>query len=222
MRRTAVTVLTETVPPGTGPALAAALADPNTGVRATAAASLRELVETLPPDPALCDGLAAALSETDPVVRATALDVLRALRLGDVKLFAGSLSDSDIAVRIAAVRALVSVDAAAELARAAAVDPSREVRVTIAKALATAGPDSAMAHSALAQLVGDPDALVRGAARRWRRRAAHRPWPPAPRRPWPTRPGRCAPAPPPPCPPRIPTSPSPTPTPMSARPPYWP
>jgi succinate dehydrogenase/fumarate reductase flavoprotein subunit/HEAT repeat protein len=164
VRRTAVTVLTETVPPGTGPALAARLHDPDTGVRAAAAASLRELVETLPPEPALRDALAAALSETDPVVRATALDVLRVLRLGGVELFADSLSDSDVTVRIAAVRALVSVDAAGELARAAAVDPSREVRVTIAKTLATAGPDPVMAHSALAKLVDDPDALVRGAA----------------------------------------------------------
>lgn len=167
VRRTAVTVLTETVPPGTGPALAAALTDPDIGVRAAAAASLRELVETLPPEPALRDGLAAALSEADPVARAAALDVLRALRLGDVELFADSLSDSDITVRIAAVRALVSVDAVAEMARAAAVDPSREVRVTIAKALAAAGPDPTTAHavhSALAQLVDDPDALVRGAA----------------------------------------------------------
>ncbi|MET7703552.1 HEAT repeat domain-containing protein, partial [Streptomyces sp. NPDC005485] len=116
------------------------------------------------PEPALRDGLAAALSEADPAVRAAALDVLRALRLGDAELFAHSLSDSDIAVRIAAVRALVSVDAAAEVARAAAVEPSREVRVTIAKALATLGTASDVARSALAALVDDPDALVRGAA----------------------------------------------------------
>ncbi|MFI1533418.1 fumarate reductase/succinate dehydrogenase flavoprotein subunit [Streptomyces anandii] len=165
VRRTAVTVLTETVPPGTGPALASALTDTDAGVRAAAAASLRELVETLPPEPALRDGLAAALSEADPAVRAAALDVLRALRLGDVELFTDSLSDSDIAVRIAAVRALVSVDAAAEVSRAATVDPSREVRVTIAKALATLGTSSDTAvRSALAALVDDSDALVRGAA----------------------------------------------------------
>ncbi|WP_235455083.1 fumarate reductase/succinate dehydrogenase flavoprotein subunit [Streptomyces olivochromogenes] len=164
VRRTAVTVLTESVPPGTGPALAAALTDTDAGVRAAAVASLRELVETLVPEPALRDGLAAALSEADPAVRAATLDVLRALRLGDAELFAHSLSDSDTAVRIAAVRALVSVDATAELARAAAVDPSREVRVTIAKALATLGTGSDMACSALAALVDDPDALVRGAA----------------------------------------------------------
>ncbi|MEV7691550.1 fumarate reductase/succinate dehydrogenase flavoprotein subunit [Streptomyces bungoensis] len=164
VRRTAVTVLTEIVPPGTGPVLASALTDPDAGVRAAAVASLRELVETLPPEPALRDGLAAALFEADPAVRAAALDVLRALRLGDAELFAHSLTDSDIAVRIAAVRALVSVDAAEEVARAAAVDPSREVRVTIAKALATLGTGSDMARSALAALVDDPDPLVRGAA----------------------------------------------------------
>ncbi|MFJ9741108.1 fumarate reductase/succinate dehydrogenase flavoprotein subunit [Streptomyces sp. NPDC101166] len=137
VRREAVSVLTETVPPGTGTALAGALRDTAPEVRAAAAASLRELVETLPPEPALREGLSAALAEPDPVVRAAALDVLRALRLGDAGLFAGSLADADITVRIEAVRALVSVDAAAELAHAAPADPSREVRVTLAKALAT-------------------------------------------------------------------------------------
>jgi succinate dehydrogenase/fumarate reductase flavoprotein subunit/HEAT repeat protein len=165
VRRTAVTVLTETVPPGTGPALAAALTDTDAGVRAAAAASLRELVETLPAEPALRSALAAASSEADPLVRAAALDVLRALRLGDAGLFARCLSDTDIGVRTEAVRALVSVDAAAELARAAADDPSREVRVTIAKglaAVAAGGPD--VARAALAGLLDDPDALVRAAA----------------------------------------------------------
>ncbi|MFG6297281.1 fumarate reductase/succinate dehydrogenase flavoprotein subunit [Streptomyces rochei] len=175
VRRTAVTVLTETVPPGTGPALAAALADPDAGVRAAAAASLRELVETLEPEPALGDALVAALSEADPVARAAALDVLRALRLGDTGLFAASLSDADTGVRIAAVRALVSVDAVGELARAATADPSREVRVALAKALAAvtaARPDGAtsagvgpdVVRSALTGLLDDPDALVRAAA----------------------------------------------------------
>ncbi|MEU3841718.1 fumarate reductase/succinate dehydrogenase flavoprotein subunit [Streptomyces sp. NPDC028635] len=175
VRREAVAVLTETLPAGTGPALAAALRDTAAEVRSAAAASLRELVETLPPEPALRDGLAAALAEPDPVVRAAALDTLRALRLGDAGLFAGALADTDITVRIAAVRALVSVDAADELARAAGADPSREVRVTLAKALAavavttratdapaSASPGTVLA--ALAHLSEDPDALVRGAA----------------------------------------------------------
>ncbi|MFF1304968.1 fumarate reductase/succinate dehydrogenase flavoprotein subunit [Streptomyces sp. NPDC058307] len=166
VRRTAVSVLTETAPPGTGPVLAESLTDHDPGVRAAAAASLRELVETLPPEPALREGLAAALAESDPVVRAAALDVLRALRLGDTELFAGALTDSDIAVRIEAVRALVSVDAAAELARAATTDPSREVRVTIAKALATVSADRPLdvTLDALTRLTEDPDALVQGAA----------------------------------------------------------
>ncbi|GAA4301928.1 fumarate reductase/succinate dehydrogenase flavoprotein subunit [Streptomyces venetus] len=175
VRREAVAVLTETLPPGTGPALAAALRDTATEVRAAAAASLRELVETLPPEPELRDGLAAALAEPDPVVRAAALDVLRALRLGDAALFADALADSDIAVRIEAVRALVSVDAAGELAGAAPADPSREVRVAIAKGLATVGADRLTGEApagsapdpveaALTGLLDDPDALVRAAA----------------------------------------------------------
>ncbi|MGC0338691.1 fumarate reductase/succinate dehydrogenase flavoprotein subunit [Streptomyces sp. SLBN-8D4] len=166
VRRTAVTVLTETTPPGTGPVLAESLTDHDPGVRAAAAASLRELVETLPPEPALREGLAAALAESDPVVRATALDVLRALRLGDTQLFASALTDADIPVRIEAVRALVSVDATEELAHAATTDPSREVRVTIAKALATVWAERPLdiALDALARLTEDPDALVRGAA----------------------------------------------------------
>ncbi|GAA2545414.1 fumarate reductase/succinate dehydrogenase flavoprotein subunit [Streptomyces levis] len=179
VRREAVAVLTETLPPGTGPALAAALRDTAAEVRAAAAASLRELVETLPPEPGLRDGLAAALDEPDPVVRAAALDVLRALRLGDSGLFAASLSDSDLSVRIEAVRALVSVDAADALAGAAATDPSREVRVAIAKGLATVGAERLSAAAlpgegdavgadpvaqALTGLLDDPDALVRAAA----------------------------------------------------------
>ncbi|MFJ9246134.1 fumarate reductase/succinate dehydrogenase flavoprotein subunit [Streptomyces sp. NPDC101776] len=179
VRREAITVLTETLPPGTGPALAESLRDPATEVRTAAAASLRELVETLPPSPALRDGLAAALTEPDPVVRAAALDVLRALRLGDATLFARSLTDPDTTVRIEAVRALVSVDATGELAHAAPSDPSREVRVTFAKALGTvaagrlddsaqANPGSGSGHAAvstaLTTLAGDSDALVRAAA----------------------------------------------------------
>ncbi|MEV5847881.1 fumarate reductase/succinate dehydrogenase flavoprotein subunit [Streptomyces sp. NPDC051985] len=170
VRRTAVAVLTETAPPGTGQALAGALADADAGVRSAAASSLRELVETLPPEPALRDALAAALAVSDPVVRAAALDVLRALRLGDPGLFAASLSDADPAVRIEAVRALVSVDAATALARAVA-DPSREVRVTVAKALGTVGaagsgaaPERDGVLDALTTLTGDTDVLVRGAA----------------------------------------------------------
>ncbi|AKJ11488.1 oxidoreductase [Streptomyces incarnatus] len=169
VRRTAVSVLTETVPSGTGQALAGALSDPDAGVRAAAAASLRELVETLPPEPALGTALTGALAAADPVVRAAALDVLRALRLGEAGVFAAALDDPDITVRTEAVRALVSVDAVRPLA-GAADDPSREVRVTVAKALAAVGSvsltaaDRELLTAALDRLTEDSDPLVRGAA----------------------------------------------------------
>ncbi|MGW1282698.1 fumarate reductase/succinate dehydrogenase flavoprotein subunit [Streptomyces sp. NPDC002586] len=169
VRRTAVSVLTETVPPGTGQALAGALTDPDTDVRAAAAASLRELVETLPPEPVLGSALTGALTSADPVVRAAALDVLRALRLGEAGAFAVALDDPDIAVRTEAVRALVSVDAVRPLA-GAADDPSREVRVTVAKALASVGStslteaDRELLAATLDRLTEDTDPLVRGAA----------------------------------------------------------
>ncbi|MFG2118906.1 fumarate reductase/succinate dehydrogenase flavoprotein subunit [Streptomyces sp. NPDC048710] len=169
VRRTAVSVLTETVPTGTGQALAGALADPDAEVRAAAAASMRELVETLPSEPALGTALIGALAEADPVVRAAALDVLRALRLGEAAVFAAALDDPDIPVRIEAVRALVSVDAAEPLA-GAANDPSREVRVTVAKALAAVSPAPLdpqareLLTGALDRLTEDADPLVRGAA----------------------------------------------------------
>ncbi|MFI5976745.1 fumarate reductase/succinate dehydrogenase flavoprotein subunit [Streptomyces sp. NPDC051452] len=169
VRRTAVAVLTETVPSGTGRALVGALADPDAEVRAAAAASLRELVETLPPEPALGAALVGALGQADPVVRAAALDVLRALRLGEVAVFAAAVRDPEIAVRIEAVRALVSVDAVGPLT-GVADDPSREVRVTVAKALAAVGPaslsapDRELLAGTLDRLTEDADPLVRGAA----------------------------------------------------------
>ncbi|WP_053654548.1 fumarate reductase/succinate dehydrogenase flavoprotein subunit [Streptomyces sp. MMG1121] len=169
VRRTAVSVLTETVPPGTGQALAGALADTEAEVRAAAAASLRELVETLPAEPALGNALTGALAQADPVVRAAALDVLRVLRLGEAGVFAAALDDPDITVRTEAVRALVSVDAVGPLT-GAADDPSREVRVTVAKALASVGSasltevDRELLTSALDRLTEDTDPLVRGAA----------------------------------------------------------
>ncbi|MGW3237076.1 fumarate reductase/succinate dehydrogenase flavoprotein subunit [Streptomyces olivaceus] len=162
VRRAAVTVLTETVPTGTGPVLAAALSDQDGEVRAAAAASLRELAETLATEPSLGDPLAQALAQDDPVVRATALDLLRILRLGTAGTFAAALGDPDAQVRIEAVRGLVSLDDTESLTPAAG-DPSREVRVTVAKALGTLRA-AAPAGSALDRLTEDPDVLVRGAA----------------------------------------------------------
>ncbi|MFF8288680.1 fumarate reductase/succinate dehydrogenase flavoprotein subunit [Streptomyces sp. NPDC016309] len=164
VRRAAVATLTETAPDGTGPALARALADGDAEVRGAAADSLRELAGTLPSEPALREPLVAALSSPDPVVRTAATAVLRALRLGDAALYRPGLADPDRAVRVETVRALVSVDAAGDLA-AAARDDDREVRVAAAKglaAVAAAGPGAVL--GTLADLVRDGDALVRGAA----------------------------------------------------------
>ncbi|WP_190329500.1 fumarate reductase/succinate dehydrogenase flavoprotein subunit [Streptomyces venezuelae] len=160
VRAAAVAVLAETVPAGTGPALAAALRDPDGQVREASAAALRELTEVLPAEHALGSSLRAALDVADPTVRGAALDVLRGLRLGDAPLYAAALADTDIDVRIHAVRALVSVDAAADLA-GAADDPAREVRVAVARGLAAVRDPS---PSRLAPLLDDPDALVRAAA----------------------------------------------------------
>ncbi|MEU0226745.1 fumarate reductase/succinate dehydrogenase flavoprotein subunit [Streptomyces sp. NPDC006284] len=162
VRRTAVTVLTETVPDGTGPALARLLRDPDGEVREAAAASLRELAETLTPEPALGESLVRALAQPDPLVRATALDLLRALRLGDTGTFTTALQDPDSTVRVEAVRGLVSLDAAELIARAAP-DPSREVRVAVAKALGALRAEP-LPGGALDRLAEDTDPLVRGAA----------------------------------------------------------
>ncbi|MER6315800.1 fumarate reductase/succinate dehydrogenase flavoprotein subunit [Streptomyces sp. NPDC001581] len=160
VRAAAVAALGETVPAGAGPALAARLADAAPAVRAAAAAALRELVEVLPGGPELAAALRTALAVPDATVRSAALEALRALRLGDAGLYAASLADADPEVRIHAVRALVSVDAVAALATAAA-DPAREVRVAVAKGLASV---HAPAPAPLDPLLGDPDPLVRGAA----------------------------------------------------------
>ncbi|MGW6153582.1 fumarate reductase/succinate dehydrogenase flavoprotein subunit [Streptomyces sp. NPDC055144] len=160
VRTAAVAVLAETVPAGTGPALAERLRDAAPQVREAAAGALRELVEVLSPEPELGPGLRTALGVADPAVRGAALDVLRELRLGDASVYAAALADNDIDVRIQAVRALVSVDAAAQLS-AATADPAREVRVAVARGLAAVREPS---PTPLDPLLDDSDPLVRAAA----------------------------------------------------------
>ncbi|WP_030313021.1 fumarate reductase/succinate dehydrogenase flavoprotein subunit [Streptomyces flavochromogenes] len=160
VRAAAVTALGETAPTGTGPVLAARLRDDAPLVRAAASAALRELVEVLPAEPELGAGLREALAVPDTAVRSAALEVLRALRLGDAGLYGGALADTSVEVRVQAVRALVSVDAVAELAVAAA-DPAREVRVAVARGLAAVRNPS---PEPLGPLLDDTDPLVRGAA----------------------------------------------------------
>ncbi|MFE9008304.1 HEAT repeat domain-containing protein [Streptomyces sp. NPDC007875] len=162
VRRAVVATLTETAPPGTGPALAAALADADSGVRADAAASLRELDEVLPPDAALREPLVHGLDVAEPVVRAAALDVLRALGLGDAELFARALTDAAIGVRIQAVRGLVSV---AHSPRWSREPRTRRERCGWRRRGRWAlWRPAADARRLLTPLLRDPDVLVRAAA----------------------------------------------------------
>jgi HEAT repeat protein len=78
-----------------------------------------------------------------------------------VAAFTETLTDAEPDVRIEAVYGLVSLDASAPLATAAA-DPSREVRVAVARGLGSISDTAAKA--ALIPLATDPDPLVRAAA----------------------------------------------------------
>ncbi|GLW71198.1 fumarate reductase/succinate dehydrogenase flavoprotein-like FrdA [Kitasatospora phosalacinea] len=159
VRLAAVAALTEHTPEGTGAALVAALGDPDGRVRGAAVAGLRELVEVL--DASLGDGLAAAAGSADPVVRAGVQELARVLRTGSVALFAAGLRDAETAVRLQAVRGLVSLDAADALA-AGAADVAREVRVAVGEGLGVIG--DASSAEVLAALAEDPDPLVRAGA----------------------------------------------------------
>ncbi|GAA2795812.1 fumarate reductase/succinate dehydrogenase flavoprotein subunit [Saccharopolyspora taberi] len=161
VRRAAITTLTETAPTGVGFALVRALTDAHAEVRRAAASGLLELAEVLPGEPTLGTALTDTLTSPDPVVRASVLDLLRALGLGTRETFRSGLADSDVPVRIEAVRGAVSLDAADVLA-AAAADPSRAVRVVVATGLGTVGDRGSA--PVLAQLASDEDVLVRAAA----------------------------------------------------------
>ncbi|MEW5633357.1 HEAT repeat domain-containing protein, partial [Streptomyces hydrogenans] len=87
VRAAAVTALAETVPAGTGPALAARLRDADATVRSAAVGALRELVEVLDGDGELGAGLRAALEVPDASVRAVAVEALRARGLGDAGVY---------------------------------------------------------------------------------------------------------------------------------------
>ncbi|WP_026303181.1 fumarate reductase/succinate dehydrogenase flavoprotein subunit [Jongsikchunia kroppenstedtii] len=160
VRATAISVLTENTPDGFDLALAARLFDPAATVRRAAAAGLQELVEVLRGSTDFVRLLTDAAGAPDPIVRATVVDLLRALKVGDTAVFSTAAADSDHRVRIAAIRGLVSLDAA-ELIAERASDDNREVRVAVAAGLATVGDGGIDAVRALAT---DRDPLVRAAA----------------------------------------------------------
>jgi succinate dehydrogenase/fumarate reductase flavoprotein subunit/HEAT repeat protein len=161
VRRAAVATLTEIVPPGTGPALAGLLEDPDEAVRAAAADAMRELVEVLPADDAMRAALTRSAGVPDSRSRAAVLDVLRSLRLGTRGQFEVGAADPVVAVRLQAVAGLVSLDDVTGVA-ALVADPAREVRVAAAHGLGSIGdPDGQRPILALA---ADPEPLVRAAA----------------------------------------------------------
>jgi HEAT repeat protein len=161
VRRSAVSAVTEAAPDGAVRLLARPLEDEDATVRSAAATALRELVEVLPADVESGEILRRASAAGDPVVRAAVVDVLRALRLGDSTFFQEAYADDDSAVRLQAVRGLVSVDSVDGVALAAG-DPAREVRVAAAHGLGRL--PAPMAVETLLVMGTDEELLVRAAA----------------------------------------------------------
>ncbi|MGW4647135.1 fumarate reductase/succinate dehydrogenase flavoprotein subunit [Kitasatospora sp. NPDC004289] len=159
VRRTAVALTTEHPSDGTGAALARTLADADASVRTAAVAALRELLPVL--TAALGPALLPHAASPDPVVRAGVLELSRALRTGELPLYASARTDAAVPVRLQAVHGLVSLDAAPALLPFAA-DGAREVRVATAEGLGTIA--SPVAVPTLTTLATDPDPLVRAAA----------------------------------------------------------
>jgi succinate dehydrogenase/fumarate reductase flavoprotein subunit/HEAT repeat protein len=160
VRRAAIDVLTENTPEGFAAAIAAALGDADPSVRTAAAHSLRELVELLEPSESFVEALTVQTRSVDAVVRAGSVDLLRALRVADVDTVTAALGDRDHRVRIEAIRAFVSLDLPAPIA-GLVDDPDREVRIWVARGLATIGTEGVQTIRALG---ADRDPLVRAAA----------------------------------------------------------
>ncbi|HEX3784087.1 MAG TPA: fumarate reductase/succinate dehydrogenase flavoprotein subunit [Pseudonocardiaceae bacterium] len=159
VRRTALSTLTETAPPGVEFALARLLSDPAEVVRAAAAGGLRELADVLVPSDELRDLLVRAAAGEHAAMRTVAVELLRVLRLGDRSLFATALADPEVTVRLAGVAGLVSLDAV-DLLGVAAGDAAREVRVATAGGIGTLRDGTPV----LLDLARDADPLVRAAA----------------------------------------------------------
>ncbi|MGC5054327.1 fumarate reductase/succinate dehydrogenase flavoprotein subunit [Micromonospora sp. DT48] len=161
VRRTALLTLTESAPEGTAPALVAALADDDPGVRVAAVAGLRELADILPAG--IGQSLRAYTASPDVTVRALVVELLRVTGAGQRADFTAALDDPAATVRVHAVRGLVRHHDTASLA-AVAADPSREVRIAVAHALGDLADSAAI--PAVSRLAADPDVLVRAAALR--------------------------------------------------------
>lgn len=161
VRRTAINVLTESLPESAGPWLAAALIDEDTEVRAAAVAGLAELREIIVADPSFRAAVVAAGSSHDVAVRAAVVRVLREHRLGLAGDYLAAAFDPEPEVRALAVAGFVAHDATESVA-GLRDDPDPTVRVAVAHGLAAIGDPSA--GWVLEELASDPDTRVRAAA----------------------------------------------------------
>ncbi len=161
VRRTAIDVLTESVPEEAGPSLAAALGDEDAEVRATAIAALSELREVVVADADFTAALGRVARSSDATVRTAVVRLLREHRLGTVEVFTSAAADVDSEVRRLAVAGLVSLDAVGAVGDLRAdLDPL--VRLAVARGLAAIGDPSA--EWALEEQASDSDVRVRAAA----------------------------------------------------------
>ncbi len=161
VRRAALAVLGENLPPGVELAMAAALGDADEGVRTAAYDGLRELREVIEPGPAFADGLSRHQASPHAATRAAVVRLQWEHRLGDLDGYRTALHDADPVVRREAVAGLVSLDATGALA-ASAADLDALVRLAVAQGLASVGDPAGSATLDL--LAGDQDLRVRAAA----------------------------------------------------------
>ncbi len=161
VRRAALDVLTEGTPPGTALALAAALGDPDEGVRDAAVDGLRELREVIDADAAFAAALGRHEGSPHCSTRVAVTRLRWEHRIGELEHYRRALADPEAAVRREAVAGLVSLDAIDELV-GATTDPDPLVRLGVARGIGAVGdPRGAAALDALAD---DVDRRVRVAA----------------------------------------------------------
>jgi HEAT repeat protein len=161
VRRTAVSILSESAPPDAAVALARRLLDEDAAVRRRATEGLRELREVIVVGDDLRAALGAATGSADAGVRAAAVRLRREHGLLDLDEVRALGADDDTGVRREAVGGLIRLDAVEELARWSA-DADPLVRLDVARGLGSLGDPSAA--DALLRLSADTDIRVAAAA----------------------------------------------------------
>jgi HEAT repeat protein len=155
IRRAAVAAVAESIPRGTGDALAWVLADENPAVRQAAADALLALDEVFISDDGIDALLLASVKGVDEHVRTAADRVLAALIEGTSGTYAAALADGEPHLRVQAVIGLVALRAVTAVGEAAD-DPDRDVRVAVADGLGRLEGG----ESELGRLLTDHDPVV--------------------------------------------------------------